>query len=179
MIVKTLVVLVVAVAVLAAFVASRPSRFRVERSAVLDAPAAVVFAQVNELRRWEPWSPWAKLDPKAKSSFEGPAAGVGAAMSWDGDSNVGAGKMTIVESRPNEVVRFRLEFTRPLAGVNDAEFAFKAEGARTRVTWSMAGVNGFVAKAVGLFIDCDKLVGGQFEKGLASLDEVSRAASKK
>jgi uncharacterized protein YndB with AHSA1/START domain len=159
-------------------VATRPSDFRVTRSATIAAPAEVVFAQVNDLHKWEAWSPWAKLDPAAKTSYEGSPAGVGATFRWAGNSEVGEGSMTITESQPDELVRFSLEFLKPFKASNTAEFTFKSEGGQTIVAWSMAGRNNFFFKAVGLFMDCDKMVGDQFENGLASLDTVAQAASK-
>jgi hypothetical protein len=132
-------------------------------------PAAAVFPHVNEPRKSEAWSPWARLDPNAKSTFEGPAAGTGAIMAWAGNRNVGEGKMTIVESRANELVRFELEFFKPFRATNTAEFTFRPEGHQTNVSWSMSGTNNFVAKAVKLFINCDRMVGAQFEQGLADL----------
>ncbi len=153
-------------------VASRPADFRVSRTATLPAPAATVFKHVNDLHKWEAWSPWARLDPNAKGRYEGPPAGVGAIFHWDGDKNVGTGNMTISESRANELVRFRLEFLKPFKATNTAEFTFQPQGDQTIVTWSMSGKNTFMAKAVGLFIDCDKMVGGQFEQGFANLRAV-------
>src|SRR4030095_15188465 len=152
--------------VIAAFliiVALQPSDFRVSRSATIAAPPAAIFPHVNELKKWDAWSPWMKLDPNAKSSFEGPPAGKGAAMSWAGNNEVGEGKMTITESRPNELVQFHLEFYKPMAGTSDAEFTFKPEGNQTTVTWTMTGKNNFIAKAMCLVMNMDKMVGGQFE----------------
>ena len=153
-------------------VAMQPAEFRVTRSGSIPAPAAAVFLHVNELRKWEAWSPWARLDPSAKSTFEGPAAGTGASMAWAGNKNVGEGKMTIVESRANELVRFKLEFFKPFKATNSALFTFKPDGNQTVVTWTMSGTNSFMGKAINVFINCDKMVGGQFEQGLANLRAV-------
>ena len=174
-----LIVLAVIVAVLVAVIAMRSSNFRVTRSGSISASPSAVFPHVNDLHNWEAWSPWAKLDPAAKSTFEGPRAGAGAVMAWAGNNKVGEGRMTIVESRPNEFIRFKLEFFKPFKATNTAEFAFKPEGGRTVVTWSMSGTNNFMAKAVGLFMNCDKMVGGQFEQGLASMKAVVEAAPRK
>ena len=113
------------------------------------------------------------MDPNAKEVHEGPAAGAGAKMSWSGNNKVGEGSMTITESRPNDFVRFRLEFLKPFAATNTAEFTFKPQGNQTVVTWSMFGHNNFMGKAMGLIMNCDKMVGGQFEKGLAQLKSVA------
>lgn len=169
MLAKILIALVVVVAALAAYVATRPGEFTVTRSAQFAAPAPAVFAQVNELRKWKAWSPWAKKDPQAKETYDGPAAGAGAVMSWAGNREVGEGRMTIVESRPAELVRFKLEFFKPFAATNDAEFAFRPADNGTEVIWTMRGRNNFVGKAICLVFDMDKMVGGDFEKGLAGI----------
>ena len=163
---KILVGVVVVLGALAAYIATRPSEFSVTRSATYAAPPAAVFAQVNELKKWESWSPWAKKDPQAKSSYAGPAAGAGATMAWAGNKDVGEGCMTIVESKPAELVRFKLEFLKPFEATNEALFAFKSEGGKTTLTWTMTGQNNFVGKAMCLVVDMDKMVGGDFEKGL-------------
>jgi hypothetical protein len=175
---KILIGLLAVIGVFAAVVAMRPSDFRVERSAVVSAPVPVVFAQVNDLHNWDAWSPWAKLDPAAKQTFDGPRAGTGAAFAWAGNNQVGEGRMTITESRPNELIRFRLDFVKPFAGTNTAEFTFKPQGDQTAVTWSMSGRQNFVTKAICMFMDMDKMVGGQFEQGLAQMKSVAEAASK-
>ncbi len=168
----------VIVVVLAVIIATRPDEFRVTRSAAISALPAVVFAQVNDLHKWDTWSPWAKLDPTAKETFEGPSAGTGAVLRWAGNNKVGEGSMTITESRPNELIRFELEFLKPFAATNTAEFSFKPEGDKTTVTWSMSGHNNFIAKAIGLFMNCEKMVGDQFEQGLAQMKSVAEAAPK-
>ncbi|MCO6430501.1 MAG: SRPBCC family protein [Deltaproteobacteria bacterium] len=166
---KVFLSLVFIAAVLSIVVALQPDEFHVVRSTAIKADAAAVFAHVNNLKRWEAWSPWAKLDPDAKSSYAGPIEGTGAAMTWSGNNQIGEGTMTITESRPNELIRFRLDFVRPFASTSIAEFTFKPEGAGTQVVWSMQGKNNFIGKAIGLIIDCDKMVGEQFEKGLLQL----------
>ena len=170
---ETMLVLGAAVVIVfLVIVAMQPAEFRVTRSATLAASPAAVFPHVNDLRNWDAWSPWAKLDPAAKVSFEGPPSGTGAAFAWAGNRNIGEGRMTITESRLNELVRFRLEFAKPFKATNAAEFSFVPERGGTLVTWSMSGTNNFIAKAVSLFINCDKMVGGQFEQGLANMRAV-------
>jgi uncharacterized protein YndB with AHSA1/START domain len=171
-----LIAIPVLIAIFLVIVAMQPSDFRVVRSTTIAAPPEAVFPHVNELKKWDAWSPWAKLDPNAKSTFEGPEAGTGAVMTWAGNNDVGEGRMTITENRPNELVQFKLEFYKPMAGTCTAEFAFKPEGNQTTVTWSMSGQNNFMAKAVGLFMDCDAMVGGQFEQGLANLKSATEGA---
>jgi hypothetical protein len=138
----------------------------------MKATPEAIFPHVNDLSKWNAWSPWAKLDPNAKNSFEGPTSGNGAIMRWAGNNDVGEGSMTIVDSRPSELIKFRLDFLKPFAGTNMAEFSFKNEGNLTLVNWSMSGENNFITKAIGLVINCDKMVGEQFEKGLVSLKTI-------
>ena len=150
-------------------VAMQPSDFRIERSATMRAPSIEPFAQVNEFQNWRAWSPWEKVDPALKRSYQGPRAGTGAVYAWQGNKDVGEGRMTITESRPGELVRIRLEFFKPFAANNTAEFSFKPSGDGTAVTWSMTGQNNFVSKAICLFVDMDKMVGGMFEQGLSQM----------
>jgi hypothetical protein len=174
---KILVVLAAFVLVFAGVVALQPSEFRVVRSTTISAPASDVFAQVNDFHNWEAWSPWAKLDPAAKNSFKGPSAGTGAVFKWSGNDQVGEGSMTLTESRPSEQIRIKLEFVRPFEDTSMAEFTFTPEGNQTMVTWSMIGRKNFISKAVCLFMNMDKMLGGDFEKGLAQLKSVVEAAS--
>jgi hypothetical protein len=178
MLVKILIGVAVVIALLVIFIATRPAEFSVSRSATMATTPAAVFAQLNDFHKWEAWSPWAKMDPNAKSTFEGPTSGEGAKFAWDGNSDVGAGNMTITEAVPNDRVRIRLEFVRPFAGVNDTLFTIKPVGDKTNVTWTMSGRNNFITKAISLFMDCDKMVGPQFEKGLASMETAANAESK-
>jgi len=178
MLVKILIGVAVVIALLVIFIATRPAEFTVSRSANMATTPDAVFAQLNDFHKWEVWSPWAKMDPNAKSTFEGPTSGEGAKFAWDGNSDVGAGNMTITESVPNDHVRIRLEFVRPFAGVNDTLFTIKPAGDKTNVTWTMSGRNNFITKAISLFMDCDKMVGPQFEKGLASMETAAVAESK-
>ena len=170
-----LIGLAVLIVSLLIFIATRPDDFRVTRSTTITAPPAAVFAQVNDFHNWDAWSPWAKLDPACKNSFDGPAAGQGAIFSWDGNKKVGAGRMTVTESQPPELIRIHLEFLRPFKATNTTEFTFIGQGGQTTVTWSMFGKNNFMSKAFGLFMDCDKMVGKDFEKGLASLKTVAES----
>ncbi len=156
-----------------AIVALQPSEFRVERSATVAAPPADVFAQINDLRKWDAWSPWAKLDPDAKIGFEGPEAGQGAAMTWAGNDKVGEGQMTIVDSRPNEAVKLKVDFVKPFEGTNMSEFAFKPAGDGTTVTWTMSAHHNFLEKAFCLVMNGKKMVGNAMDEGLAQLKSVA------
>src|SRR5262245_45399381 len=172
MLAKILIAAGVLIFVFIIVVATRPADFRVSRSATIPAPADLVFAQVNDLHKFQDWSPWAKIDPNCKLTFEGPPAGVGASFAWAGNKDVGEGRMTIIESKPGELVKFRLEFLKPFEATNTAQFDFKPAGNQTDVTWSMFGQNNFMMKAFSMFMDCDKMVGPDFEKGLANLKSV-------
>ena len=157
-------------------VAGQSDEFTVTRSAKISAPPEKIFPHVNDLHNWEAWSPWAKLDPNAKNSFEGAASGVGAAMAWEGNCKVGVGRMTITESKPSESICFRLDFKKPMKATNLAELNFKTEGGQTLVTWSMTGQKNFVGKFFHLLMSCDQMIGGQFEKGLAAIKPIAEAA---
>ena len=169
---KILLGLAALVVVFLIVVAMQPNEFRVARTVAITAPPERVFAQVNDFHNWEAWSPWAKLDPKAKATFEGPRSGQGAVFIWAGNDEVGEGRMTLTESRPNDLIRIRLDFVQPMEGTSDVEFTFTPKGNDTAVTWSMSGRHTFVSKAVCLFMNQDKMLGGYFEKGLASLKSV-------
>lgn len=171
-------VVAVVVAILVVVISLQPADFRVERSTVVAAGPEVVFAQVNDFHKWPAWNPWEDADPTQKLSFAGAAAGVGASYAYEGDQ-VGAGRMTIVESRPGELVKIKQEFLKPFTATNTAEFIFKplANG-QTKVTWAMYGPQDFLGKAISLVMNCEKMIGPQFEKGLASMKQVSEGAAK-
>ena len=175
---KIVIIVVAVVAVFAVVVALQPSEYRVARSTTVSAQAPDVFAQVNDFHNWEAWSPWAKLDPAAKTTFEGPAAGQGAVFAWFGNDKVGEGRMTLTESRPAELVKIRIDFVKPFAGTSTSEFNFKPAGNQTAVTWAMSGQRNFLEKAMCLFVSMDKMLGGEFEKGLAQMKSVAEAAKK-
>jgi uncharacterized protein YndB with AHSA1/START domain len=170
---KILIALVVLIGGFSVVVALQPSDFRVEKTATIDAPASTVFPHVNDLRNWDAWSPWAKLDPDAKIAFQGPDAGKDASMSWAGNSSVGKGQMTVVESRPDDLVSLKVDFTEPMEGTSTSEFTFKPEGERTSVTWTMGSHHGFIGKAMCLIMNGKKMIGGEMEKGLAQLKAVA------
>jgi uncharacterized protein YndB with AHSA1/START domain len=176
---KTILITLVVIVVVFIVVASmQPSEFSVTRTATISAPPPAVFAQVNDLHKWEEWSPWAKRDPAAKKTYEGPSAGTGAIYRWAGNKEVGEGSLTITESRPNDLIRMKLEFLKPFQATNTVEFTFKPQGDQTLVTWTMMGKNNFIAKVLHLFMDMDKMVGGDFEKGLAQIKSLVEAAPK-
>ncbi len=176
MVAKIVIALAVLVGGLIVVVALQPKDYRVSRSTTIAAPAAVVFAQVDDFHEWATWSPWATIDPAMKQTFEGAPAGAGEIYTWSGNHEVGEGRMTIVESRPSELIRVTLDFEKPLRGTSVAEFTFRPEGDRTVVTWSMAGEKGFVAKAIHMVLGVERMIGQQFEKGLAAMKTVAEAA---
>lgn len=171
------VVIVLGIAIFAVVVSMQPSHYQIQRSATINAPATVVFNQVNDFHKWDAWSPWAKLDPNMKTKFEGAPAGPGAVYSWTGNSDVGEGKMTITDSKPGEMVKIKLDFIKPFAATSDTVFNFKSQGNQTAVTWTMDGENNFVGKAFCLFMNMDKTVGPDFEKGLAQMKTVSEKSA--
>ncbi len=174
MISRILVALAIALVILVIIIALRPADFRYSRSLTIAAPPAALFEQVSDLHKFQTWNPWAKIDPQSKITFTGPASGLGAAYSWAGNNDVGEGTMTNIECRPSELLRFKMEFKKPMAGISTSEFTFKPVGDQTLVTWSMFGANGFAGKAFGLFVDCEKMIGDPFEKGLNNLAEAVR-----
>jgi uncharacterized protein YndB with AHSA1/START domain len=175
---KILIALAVVAIALVGVVAVQPSGFRITRTTTISAPPPAVFAHVNDFHKWEAWNPWAKLDPAMKQTYGGAAAGTGAIYTWAGNREVGEGRMTLTESRPTELIRIKLEFLKPFRATNTAEFTFKPDGDRTVVAWTMTGENNFIAKAVGLVMNMDRMVGGQFETGLARMKSVVEAAPK-
>ena len=171
----TLIAVAAVVVLFLVVVALKPGRFRIVRSATIAASPDAVFEQVNDFRKWRNWSPWEKKDPALQRSYEGPAEGPGAVYAWAGNKEVGEGRMTLTQSQPGQFVRIRLEFLKPFAMTNVAEFSFEPKGDDTVVTWAMAGENNFVCKAFGMFVDMDEMVGADFEKGLASMKTLIEA----
>jgi Polyketide cyclase / dehydrase and lipid transport len=176
MIKKFLFFVLAALVAFSGYVAMQPPQYRVERSAVMAASPAAIFDQVNDLKKWEAWSPWAKKDPNAQSTFEGPSAGKDAVMGWSGNDDVGEGRMTIVESKPAEAIRLKLDFVKPFEGTSDVNFAFTPAGDKTKVTWSISGEQSFIERAICLLmgVNMDSMIGGDYEKGLANLKEQVR-----
>ena len=169
---KILLVLVALLVVFLVVVALQPSDYRVERTTTIAASPAQVFPHVNNLHKWEAWSPWAKIDPDAKMTFEGPEAGEGAVMTWDGDDNVGAGKMTLVESDPDKAIKLKVAFTRPFEGGTNSDFSFLPKGDQTEVAWAMHGTHNFMEKAFCLVFNGLNMMSKDLDKGLAQLKSV-------
>jgi hypothetical protein len=175
MVIKVLIGVAILIVIFVIIVAMRPSQFSISRSATMSAPPELVFEQVNDFHKWAAWSPWEKKDPAMKRTYEGPPAGIGSVYRWAGNKEVGEGGMTITESRPSGLIRIRLEFLKPMAATHTAEFTFKPQGDRSAVTWTMTGKHNFMGKAFCMFMDMDKLVGPDFEKGLAGIKTVAES----
>jgi hypothetical protein len=173
---KVLVVLVLLLGGAAAYVATRPDAYHVERSATVEAPAATVFAQIDDLSVWKEWSPWEKKDPAMKRTLSSTTSGVGASYSWDGNKEVGKGKMTITDSKPGEKVVEKLEFIEPFQSQAQITFTMAPEGPTgTKVTWAMDGKHNFISKAFSVVKPMDGMIGKDFEDGLAALKKVAEA----
>ena len=173
------IVLFLAMAGLLAWVGLQPSSYRVERSAFVNAAPAEVYAHVYDFGKWQAWSPWAKLDPDAKITFEGPRSGPGAIMRWAGNEKVGRGAMAITEANPVQALKIRLDFVEPMEGTSITGFTFQPESRGTRVTWSLDGTQGFLERLVTtvMGINVEQMVGEDYERGLANLKAISEAAT--
>jgi uncharacterized protein YndB with AHSA1/START domain len=152
----------------------KPDTFRVERSIAIDAPAEKVFPFINDLALWDRWSPWAGKDPNMKTTLSAPAAGVGAYQEWDGDRNVGSGRMEITASEPTRRVVYALTFLKPFKATNQAVFAIEGEGPVT-VRWTMTGPAPLMSKVMDLLMNMDRMIGKDFEQGLAKLKQLAEA----
>ncbi len=163
------------IALLLLIAAMKPNDFTVTRSLKMKTSAARAFEQVNDLHRMNDWNPWLKLDPNVKQTYSGADAGVGAIYEWDGAKSVGAGRQTIVETRPNELVVMRLEFFRPFPGTNEVRFTVVPEGEFVVVSWSMIGKLNFFMKVMGFFMSMDKMCGDSFLEGLNGMKAIVEA----
>jgi len=162
--------------VLLLVVATRPSTYHVERSTTISAPAEAVFAQIVDFKKWDAWSPWSKLDPNMKVTYDGTQGTVGASYAWSGNDDVGTGKMTMLAIDPGKRVDIKLEFQAPWESAAKNGFTLEPLGKDTKVTWLMDGNNDFMGKAMSLVMDMDKMIGNDFEKGLAQMKKVAEAA---
>lgn len=163
-----MVIVVLVVGVLG-YAASKPNAFRVERSAIIPAPPDKVFAFLGDFHRWEAWSPWERLDREMKKTYGGPASGKGATYEWEGNRQVGQGRMEIIEATVPTKLKIKLNFIKPFQAEHATEFTLRPSGGATDVTWAMHGQNQFMAKVMGIFMNMDKMIGNDFEKGLANL----------
>lgn len=169
MIKKLSAALAVLVVLVLAYAATRPDSFRVARRVSISAAPEKVYPLLDDIRAQNAWSPWDKKDPAMKRSYSGAATGVGAVYEWDGNKEIGAGRLEIVESVAPRKVVMKLDFTRPMEGHNVAAFTLEPQGAATEVTWSIEGPMPYVSKLFSLFCDMDTMIGKEFEAGLADL----------
>jgi len=146
--------------------------FRVERSTVIAAPAQAIFPHIDDFHAWSDWSPYEKMDANLAKTFSGPTRGKGAAYAWAG-KKAGSGRMEIVQSDAPSKIVIQLDFSKPMTAHNTAEFTLEPQGAGTKVTWAMHGPNTLMSKVMGLFFSMDKLVGPQFDEGLANLKHLA------
>ena len=163
------IVVVVVVAALLILAATRPDTFRVQRTARIKALPEKVFAFINDFHRWDLWSPWEKMDPAMKRTYSGAENGRGAVYAWEGNKKVGNGRKQITQSSSPTAIAIKLDLFKPFEAHNIAEFTLEANGDFTDVTWAMQGSNPYIAKVMGLFFNMDRMVGKDFETGLANL----------
>jgi uncharacterized protein YndB with AHSA1/START domain len=170
-----IIAIAVVVSIVAAliFAATRPDIFRVERSASIKAPPEKIFSLINDFHQWQAWSPWEKVDPAAKATFSGAANGVGAVYEWNGNKEVGQGRMEIIESSPPSKVVLKIDFIKPFDGHNTIEFTLAPHGDATTVTQAMYGPSPYISKIMCLFFSMDKMVGSKYEEGLAALKAIA------
>lgn len=169
-IIVTVILLVVS---LLLYAATKPNTFRLQRSTTINAPADKVFPFINDFHHWPLWSPWEKLDPDMKRTHSGAAHGKGAVYAWDGNKQVGTGRSEIVETVVPSKIIIKLDFFKPFEAHNTAEFTLEDWGSSTTVTWAMYGPQPFMMKAMGLFCSPERMVGPQFETGLANLKTIA------
>lgn len=165
----TVAVIVIIIAAVLIVAATRPDSFRIERAVVIAAPPEKVFPLIDDFHQWEAWSPWEGIDPQLKRTYAGAASGKGAVYEWDGNRNMGHGRMEITESQAPSKLLIDLHFIKPFEARNKVEFTLVPEGAGTRVTQAMFGPSPFISKLMGLVFSMEKMVGTKYEQGLASL----------
>jgi len=167
------IVVVVAIAAILGYAMTMPDNFRVQRTTSIKAPPEKIFPLINDFHRWGSWSPWEKMDPEMKRTYSGAASGKGAAYAWQGNSKVGEGRMEIADTSPPSKVTIKLDFMKPFEAHNTAEFTLEPKGDSTNVTWAMYGPSEFITKVMGVFVSMDKMIGKDFETGLANLKTVA------
>lgn len=161
-------VIVAAIAALLIYATTRPDSFRLERSTTIQAPPDKVHALIDDFRKWSSWSPWEGKDPDMKRTYSGTPKGKGTVYDWDGNKNVGLGRMEITDSAPSKIV-IKLDFFKPFEAHNTAEFTLVTQGDSTQVTWAMYGPSPYLSKLMTLFCSMDRMVGKDFETGLAKM----------
>ncbi len=167
------VIVALAIAVVLIFAASKPNSFRVQRAIAVTAPAEKIFPLINDFHHWSAWSPYEHRDPAMKRSFSGAGAGKGAIYAWDGNKNIGSGRMEILESASPSKILIKLDFFRPFEGHNTAEFTMLPHAGTTDLTWVMYGPASFISKLMQVFMSLDNMIGKDFETGLANLKKLT------
>ena len=167
------IAIVVLIAAFLGFAATKPDTFRVQRAANIKAPPEKIFSLINDLHSWGSWSPYEKKDPTMKRTHSGAANGKGAVYAWEGNKEIGKGSMEITESSPSSRVTIKLDFVKPFEAHNIVEFTLEPKGDSTNVTWAMHGPNPYLAKVMSIFFSMDRMVGKDFETGLANLKAVA------
>jgi uncharacterized protein YndB with AHSA1/START domain len=170
---KIAIAAAVVVVLFLVYAATRPDTFRVERAASINAPPEKVFALINDLHSWTVWSPFEKKDPAMKRTISGAPNGKGAVYEWDGNKEIGKGRMEITQTVPPSRVWIRLDFVRPFEAHNDVEFTLTPQGDATKVTWAIHGPSPYISKVMGIFCNMDKMIGKDFETGLANLKSIA------
>jgi len=168
------IILAVAIAIVLVLAATKPDTFRVQRAISIKAPAEKILPLIGDFRQWAHWSPWEGKDPAMKRTYSGAASGKGAVYAWDGNKNVGSGSMEILDAAPSKVV-IKLDFIKPFEGHNTAEISMVPQGDATHLTWLMHGPTPFFGKIIHVFINMDRMVGKDFETGLANLKRLTEA----
>jgi carbon monoxide dehydrogenase subunit G len=166
-------VLAAVIAVILILAATKPDRFSVERSINVTAPPETIFALIDDFHRWGAWSPYEHKDPAMQRSFSGAASGKGAVYGWEGNRNVGSGRMEILDSSAPAKIVIKLDFFKPFEGHNTAEFTMLPQGDATRVNWRMHGPAPFISKLMQVFMNIDQMIGKDFEIGLANLKRLT------
>jgi uncharacterized protein YndB with AHSA1/START domain len=170
---KIAIGIIAVVVIILGLALAQPNSYSVSRSIVIKAPAEKIYPLISDFRQWAAWSPWEKLDPNMKRTFTGAASGAGAVYSWDGNDTVGAGRMEIMAAQPPSTIDIKLDFLKPIASQNSTVFALQPQGTSTQVVWTMSGPSSFMTKLMGVFVSMDKMIGPDFEKGLASMKAVA------
>ncbi|MBM9575861.1 SRPBCC family protein [Leptospira sp. 201903070] len=164
--------LIVVIAILLLIASMKPDDFRYQRSISIQASPEKIFPLINDFHTWAQWSPWEKVDPSMKRTYGGPVNGVGTIYEWDGDKNIGKGRMEITNSIPSSKITIQLDFMAPFEAHNTAEFTLEKKGDSTQVTWVMFGKNQLISKIMSIFLNMDEMIGKQFETGLNNLKTI-------
>lgn len=167
------ITVVVLIGALLIFAATKPDAFRIERATTIKAPPEKIFSLINDFHQWEAWSPWEKIDPALKRTYSGAASGKGAVYEWDGNNDIGQGRMEITESLPPSNVALKLDFVKPFEAHNTVEFTLAPQGDSTTVTQAMYGPSPYMSKLMTIFFSMEKMVGEKYEEGLANLKAIA------